>query len=40
MWAEVEYEEPGQTFCQWIDALQTAESTASPPVAEPPGAAS
>ena len=22
----VEYEEPGQAICQWIDALQTAES--------------
>ena len=36
----VEYEEPGQAIGQWIDALQTAEPTASPPAAEPRGSAS
>ena len=34
----VEYEEPGQAICQWIDALQNAESALLRKLAERPGA--
>jgi len=34
----VEYEEPGQAICQWIDALQSAESAPPRKQAERPGA--
>ena len=36
----VEYDEPGQAICQWIDALTTAESAAPARAAGPAGAAS
>lgn len=35
----VEYEEPGQAICQWIDALQTAESAPPRKPAERSGVA-
>ncbi len=34
----VEFEEPGQAICQWIDALQTAEAAPPPPAGERSGA--